>query len=58
MTAVCLSQQAVHSSLTKQAKVSDLLQRPPQVAAGLEPSPVGVDVHVANGLLDPDAEAQ
>lgn len=45
-------------SLTEQAEVSDLLQRPPQVAAGLEAAPVGIDVHMADGLLDPDAEAQ
>lgn len=46
------------SSLTEQAEVSDLLQRPPQVAARLEAAPVGIDVHVANRLLDPDTEAQ
>lgn len=46
------------SSLTEKAEVGNLLQRPPQVAARLEAAPIGIDVHVADGLLDPDAEAQ
>lgn len=45
-------------SLTKYPKVSDLIQGPSQVAAGLEAASVGVDVHVAHRLLDSDAEAQ
>lgn len=45
-------------SLTKYPEVCDLLQGPPHVAAGLEAASIGVDVHVAHGLLDSDAEAQ
>ena len=41
--------------LTKQSIVSDLLQGAVQVAARLEASAVGVDVHVAHRLLDADA---
>lgn len=44
--------------LTKYPKVSDLLQSAPEVAARLEAASVGVNVHVTDGLLDPDAEAR
>lgn len=43
---------------TKYPKVSDFLQGAPHVAARLEAAPVGVDVHMADGLLYPDAETQ
>lgn len=49
---------ALRVILTKYPKVSNLLQGPPEVAAGLEAASVGVNVYVANGLLDPDAETQ
>lgn len=44
--------------LTKYPKVSDLLQSAPEVAAWLEAASVGVNVDMADRLLDPDAETQ
>lgn len=42
--------------LTKYSKVSDLLQSPPEVAAWLEAASIGVNIYMADRLLDPDAE--
>lgn len=44
--------------LTKYPKVSDVLQSAPEVAAWLEAASVGVNVHMTDRLLDPDAEPQ
>lgn len=44
--------------LTKYPIVSNLLQGPSEVAAWLEAASVGVNVHMANRLLNPDAETQ
>ena len=44
--------------LTEHPKVSDLLKGAPEVAARLEAATVWVNVHVADRLLDADAEAQ
>lgn len=46
------------SVLTKYPQVSDLLQSTPEVAPRLEAASVGVNVHMTDGLLDPDAETQ
>lgn len=42
--------------LTKYSKVSDFLQGSPEVAAWLEVASIGVNIYMANRLLDPDAE--
>lgn len=44
--------------LTEKPKVCNLLQGPSEVAAWLEAASIGVNVHMANRLLDPNAETQ
>lgn len=47
---------AISVVLTKYPKVSDLLQGPPEVAAWLEATSIGVNIYMADRLLDPNAE--